>query len=186
MIPIVKEIVRYVRGTALPLQRLRLANPNARLTRGVLFDGRVEDATLKDRVHVAGPSVLSVSNGGGLEGARLEIGARTYVGEFNNIRCAGAPIVIGPDCLVSQQCTLVGSNHGVRAGQLVRDQPWHGDGIVIGSDVWIGAGATILPGARIGDGAVIASRSVVRGEVPALAIMAGAPARQVGTRTNTN
>ena len=40
MIPIAKEIVRYVRGTALPLQRLRLANPNARLTRGVLFDGR--------------------------------------------------------------------------------------------------------------------------------------------------
>jgi len=74
----------------------------------------------------------------------------------------------------------------MRAGQLVRDQPWHGDGIVIGSDVWIGAGATILPGARIGDGAVIASRSVVRGEVPALAIMAGAPARQVSTRTNNN
>ncbi|MFT4217188.1 MAG: acyltransferase [Micropruina sp.] len=135
-----------------------------------------------ERVSIAGPSSIVVMNGGGLTGARLEIGADTYVGEFANIRSAGAPIVIGVKCLLAQQVTIVGSNHGTRAGLPIVDQDWSGAGVEIGDDVWIGAGCVVVAGARIGSGAVVAANSVVRGVVPENAIVAGSPARQVGER----
>ena len=53
--------------------------------------------------------------------------------------------------------------------------------IAIGDHVWVGAGATILNGARIGDGAVIGAGAVIDFEVPPMAIVAGNPARIVGT-----
>lgn len=51
----------------------------------------------------------------------------------------------------------------------------------IGRFVFVAAGSTILPGATIGDGALIAAGSVVKGDVAPFAIMAGNPARPVGS-----
>src|SRR5690348_6288006 len=42
---------------------------------------------------------------------RLEIGERTAVLEFNNIRAGGGEIRIGPDCIVSQYVTIIATNH---------------------------------------------------------------------------
>jgi acetyltransferase-like isoleucine patch superfamily enzyme len=52
----------------------------------------------------------------------------------------------------------------------------------IGSDVWIGYRATILGPATIGHGAVIGAGSVVAGDVPPYAIVAGNPARVLRMR----
>lgn len=53
----------------------------------------------------------------------------------------------------------------------------------IGHDVWIADRVTILSGCRqIGNGAVIAAGAVVTRDVPAYAIVAGVPARQVRLR----
>lgn len=112
----------------------------------------------------------------------MEVGDRSYIGEFNNIRCAGASIVIGRDCLISQHVTIVGTNHGIAAGRPIVDQPWDGDGVVVGDDVWVGAGAVLLPGARLGDGVVVAANAVVRGVVEPGAIVGGLPARVIGRR----
>ena len=137
---------------------------------------------LEAQVAIAGPCALYVTNGGGLSQASLAVGERTYIGEFNNLRCAGAPIRIGRDCLVSQFVTIVGSNHGTAPGTPIVDQPWSGTGVTIGDDVWIGAGVVVLPGAVIGDGAVIAANSTVRGHVEPGTIVAGSPAKVVGRR----
>jgi len=53
---------------------------------------------------------------------------------------------------------------------------------VIGPDVWIGAEAWIMPGVRIGAGAIVGSRAVVTRDVPAYAVVAGNPAREVRRR----
>ncbi|MAS44654.1 MAG: acetyltransferase [Rhodobacteraceae bacterium] len=53
---------------------------------------------------------------------------------------------------------------------------------VIGDDCWLGHGATVLPGARLGSGVVVSAGAVVRGEVPAFAIVAGNPGRVVAMR----
>ena len=46
----------------------------------------------------------------------------------------------------------------------------------------IGANATILLGVRIGERAVVATESVVTKDVPPETVVAGMPARSVGTR----
>ena len=58
--------------------------------------------------------------------------------------------------------------------------------IVIGNDVWIGTHSVILSGAKINDGAIVAANSVVTGEIPAYAIVAGAPAKVLKYRFPQN
>lgn len=55
--------------------------------------------------------------------------------------------------------------------------------LVIGHDAWIGANTTILPGCHyIGIGAVVGAASVVTKDVDDFSIVAGNPARTIGTR----
>lgn len=54
--------------------------------------------------------------------------------------------------------------------------------VVVGRDAWLGFRCTVLPGVTIGEGAVVATGAVVTKDVAPYAIVAGVPARQVGTR----
>jgi acetyltransferase-like isoleucine patch superfamily enzyme len=57
--------------------------------------------------------------------------------------------------------------------------------VTIGRDAWLGFRCTVLPGITIGEGAVVASGAVVTKDVAPYAIVAGVPAKQVGTRNCT-
>jgi acetyltransferase-like isoleucine patch superfamily enzyme len=127
--------------------------------------------------------VINTRNDGGLADSRLDVGTGTYIGEYNNLRCAGQVLTIGARCLISQHVTIVGSNHGTAAGEPIQDQAWVGGGVVIGDDVWVGAGAVLLPGVHVGRGAVIAAGSVVTRSVEPDSVVAGVPARPHGART---
>jgi acetyltransferase-like isoleucine patch superfamily enzyme len=54
--------------------------------------------------------------------------------------------------------------------------------LTVGDDAWIGTGAVILAGVTIGDGAIVGAGAVVTKSVAPNAIVAGVPARQIGTR----
>lgn len=54
--------------------------------------------------------------------------------------------------------------------------------VTIGDFVWFGDDVLVMKGATIGDGAIIQSRSVVVGNIPALAIAGGHPCRQFSQR----
>lgn len=115
----------------------------------------------------------------------IAIGPKTWIGQYNNLRASGdAPIRIGGGCLISQFCTLVGSNHRHEVGAPIRDQGPDRSrlGVTIGDDVWLGAGATVLPGVAIGDGAILAAGAVATQSVPAGEIWGGVPARRIGER----
>ena len=49
--------------------------------------------------------------------------------------------------------------------------------VIIGNDVWIGEGVFINDGITVGDGAIIGAHSVVTHDIPAYAVVAGAPAK---------
>jgi acetyltransferase-like isoleucine patch superfamily enzyme len=53
--------------------------------------------------------------------------------------------------------------------------------IVLEDDTWVGMGAVLLSGARIGKGSVIGARAVVDFAVPPFSVVAGSPARVVGS-----
>ena len=54
--------------------------------------------------------------------------------------------------------------------------------MTIGDRVWIAYRAVILPGVTIGEGAIVAAGAVVSRDVAPWTIVAGNPAREVGTR----
>jgi acetyltransferase-like isoleucine patch superfamily enzyme len=54
--------------------------------------------------------------------------------------------------------------------------------VTIQNDVWIGGNVTIVPGVLIGKGSVIGAGSVVTKNVAEYSIVAGVPAKRIGTR----
>lgn len=115
---------------------------------------------------------------------RITIGDRPRIGSRCHIWAGpgqGA-ILIGNDVLMGPEVMITAATYDYNSGAPVTDQPMTEADIVIGNDVWLATRAIILPGARIGDGAIIAAGAVVKGDVPAMAIVAGAPAKIVSER----
>jgi galactoside O-acetyltransferase len=117
-------------------------------------------------------------------GSELVIGSRVKLntGVMINADCGGK-IRIGNDVLIGPYAVIRAANH--RADRIdvpIRLQGHEAGEIVIGDDVWLGAQVVVVPGVRIGRGAVVAAGSVVTHDVPDYAIVAGVPARQIGTR----
>ncbi|MFY0583535.1 acyltransferase [Cystobacter fuscus] len=93
-----------------------------------------------------------------------------------------AGIHIGEGSRIATGATLYAFDHGLAPDRPVRSQPVTSRGIVLGKDVWVGANAGITDGVRLGDHAVVGMGAVVTRDVPAWAIVAGAPARVIGDR----
>lgn len=112
----------------------------------------------------------------------FEIGERSFVG-CNAVMGAGGGIRIGNHVLIGQGVNIHAESHRFAdPARLIREQGVGYRGIVVEDDVWIGSKATILDGVTIGRGAVIGAGAVVTRSVPPYAIVAGVPARVVGTR----
>jgi acetyltransferase-like isoleucine patch superfamily enzyme len=90
---------------------------------------------------------------------------------------------IGDNTILGPRVTIHTSNHRYyNAEYLPYDNYSYLESVKIGRNVWIGDSAMICPGVKIGDGAVIAMGSVVGGDVPNLAVVAGNPARVIKYR----
>jgi maltose O-acetyltransferase len=108
-------------------------------------------------------------------------------------------ITIGRRTVINQQCSLDGRG-GLTIGDYVNISPgvWvltdshdmHDplfpeilSPVTIGDHVWIGSRALILPGVTLGEGAVVAAGAVVTNNVEPYTVVAGVPARPIGTRS---
>lgn len=85
-------------------------------------------------------------------------------------------IEIGSDALITHATILAHDAAPVVFGAETRVGK-----VKIGNRVFIGAGAVILPGVDIGDGSIVGANAVVSRNVPAGSIVAGNPARVLGT-----
>lgn len=107
-------------------------------------------------------------------------------------------IEIGKNCNINKLCVLDGRK-GLTIGNNVdiaqevniwteqhdynsSDYKAVGNKVVIEDYVWLASRSTVLPGVKIGRGAVVACGAVVTKDVPPLAIVAGIPAKVIGTR----
>lgn len=117
-----------------------------------------------------------------VHGRNLKIGTGSVINGDCYINAQGG-VRIGKFCHIGKGLTLVSSNHNYRSTERI---PYDSHDIPrpveIGDAVWIGANVSIAPGTHIGDGAIIALGSVVHGRVEACAIVAGNPAKPIGSR----
>jgi acetyltransferase-like isoleucine patch superfamily enzyme len=131
-----------------------------------------------------GPQVAIAPNVSLRNGERIEIGARSNIGEGCALWAGDSSgrILIGEDALFGPQVFLTASDYSYEPGTPVMRQPRIERNVVIGRDVWLGAHVTVLAGVSVGDGCVVAAGSVVTRSLPPGAVAAGAPARIVKMR----
>ena len=155
---------------------------------------RVSPGTRMGRLCVTWPHRISIGRNcnlehniylnvaGGYSGQlAIVLGEGCFIGsgcEFNAL----SRIELGSFCLIASGTRFIDHDHGTTLGVLMKEQPEQSADITIGSDVWIGVNCVILKGVSIGSGAIVAAGSVVTKDVPALAIVAGVPARVIRLR----
>ncbi|HEY7054967.1 MAG TPA: acyltransferase [Vicinamibacterales bacterium] len=132
--------------------------------------------TIGSGVFVGRNTILSCKNGD------IELADGANIG-FNCEVFSASRVMIGRDTLLAAYSYLVGGDHDPADAALpVALQGRQSAGITVGQGCWIGAGATVLDGVLIGDGAIVGAGAVVRTAVAAGEIVAGVPARPIGSR----
>jgi acetyltransferase-like isoleucine patch superfamily enzyme len=115
-------------------------------------------------------------------GEGLRIGARSSIGPMGYVGCSGF-ISIGANVLIGPRVSMHAENHQFRdTGVPIKEQGVALAPIVIDDDCWIGSDVVVLSGVTIGRGAVVAAGSVVTEAVAEGEIVAGIPARVIGSR----
>lgn len=153
-----------------------------RLGRGVVLEAGVlvfhpENVEIGDDVYVGHQTILKAYHVN-----RMRIGSGTWIGQQCFLHSAGG-IEIGRDVGIGPGVRILTSTH--RLDQL--DRPiLHAAveraPVTVEDGADLGVGAILLPGVRVGHGAQVGAGAVVTADVPALAIVAGVPARVIGSR----
>ncbi|WP_431784033.1 acyltransferase [Streptomyces chumphonensis] len=109
----------------------------------------------------------------------LTLGDGVVLGRGSHV-IAHSRVTIGDDVFFGPYCYVTSTNHSYDDPHEPVGKQWpRAAPVEIGSGSWLGHGAVVLPGARLGRNVVVAAASVVRGDVPDHAVVAGAPARVV-------
>jgi len=114
----------------------------------------------------------------------VEIGSRTGVWYGAVIRAEMAPVRIGSETSIQDNCVVhVDADNPTTVGDRVT--VGHGTvlhGCTVEDDTMVGMNATVLNGALIGEGALVAAGALVREgqEIPTRSMAVGVPARVVG------
>lgn len=142
------------RNSAIPM--LDISSINARIEPGAL---------IRERVEIGDKAVIMM-------GAIINIGAS--IGESTMIDMGA---ILGARATVGKHAHIGAG--AVLAGVL---EPPSASPVVIEDNVLVGANAVVLEGVHIGQDAVVAAGAIVTKDVPAGAVVAGAPAKIIKTK----
>jgi acetyltransferase-like isoleucine patch superfamily enzyme len=152
----------------------------ARVHPTVLIFGE-EHVHLGDDVRIDAYAIITAGPGEVRIGSNVHIGAATHL--FGT-----AGIEIADYANVSSRVSLFSTNDDYTEGHLTNPTvPAELRGVTaapvrLEEHAIIGCGAVILPGVVVGRGAAVGALSLVKRDVEPYTVVAGTPARQVGTR----
>jgi maltose O-acetyltransferase len=107
----------------------------------------------------------------------LSIGENSVINQRCRLDARGG-LVIGANVSISPEVHILTADHDMQAPDLAgRTRP-----VLIEDQVFIGSRAIILPGVTIGKGAAVGAGAVVTKSVEPYAMVAGVPAKNIGTR----
>ncbi len=113
----------------------------------------------------------------------IKIGSNTNINRSCFLWASeNAKITLGNNCLTGPGVTIITAKYDVKGKELIRSYPEFESDVVIADDVWLGANCVILPGVKIGQGSIVGAGSVVTKSVNPYEVVAGIPARKIGSR----
>lgn len=127
-------------------------------------------------------------------GANLDIGDNVWINHYARIDASGG-VKIGDGCQIGYAAMILSHSTHVAirlngAAFIKKDIPDRVGYILkpveIGEYTFIGGGSAVLPGVKIGKGCVVGVNSVVTKDVPDYTIVAGNPARILGSTIETD
>lgn len=114
----------------------------------------------------------------------LIIGNRTTIGHGGTLSI-GKRISIGSFCRIASQVMIFDSSGHASDPELRKaGRPPTDDEVrpvTIQDNVWLGRRVTVFPGVTIGEGSIVSAGSVVVSDVAPYTVVAGNPARRIGT-----
>src|SRR5207248_3839350 len=92
-------------------------------------------------------------------------------------------LTIGDNCGIGPGTIIHTANHNYNDPNTPwAQQGWTYKPVVLEDDVWLAASVMVLPGTIIGKGAIVVAGATISGNVEPYAVMAGNPARKIGSR----
>jgi len=111
----------------------------------------------------------------------FDVGDKVFIGAETMVDIAGK-VIIGSDTTIAERVIiLTHTNVGYDDHPLKGIFPDKYEQVTIGDGVFIGTGALIMPGVKIGDGSVVGAMSLVLKDVMAGVVVAGVPAKIIGS-----
>ena len=170
----IRVIFARVRAALLRLRGARIGAKSSIAARVVVRNAR--HLTLGTRVEIEHDVFLKIIDGS------LQVGDFTFIGRGCEIDVAQS-VTIGAHTLLAPNVFITDHTHNHARAQRLDEQGNRTAPVVIGNDAWIGAHAVVLAGVTIGDGAIVGAGAVVTKDVAPYAIVAGVPARVIGSRS---
>lgn len=113
-------------------------------------------------------------------GKNISIGDYCFINKGVMLDGRGGKLTIGNNVDIAQETNIWTLSHDPHNDL---HQVWGAD-VIIEDYAWLGSRCTIMPGVTVGRGAVVAAGSIVTKDVPAMAMVAGIPAKIIGQRKN--